>query len=320
MPVLKYRDLDGQFKPVSVGVLTGQTGPTGSQGPTGPTGPQGSAGPASTVTGPTGPPGGAVVMQGDYLISTNSAIVTLNAPSGTTEIPMNTVVATNGGSGVSLVGGFLQANRNGRYHFGGSIEFSGVAASSNILVELAVYRSGAIAELYTLGRYNGSSTAMYSVSSAFLTALQINDQLRLRVTYTNSTNLTVGATTARSWIFEAAGIIGPTGSTGPTGPQGITGPQGNPSTVTGPTGPQGITGQTGPTGPRGNQGVSGPTGPRGPTGPEGGPIGPTGPSGITIVNHGTDGFISRPDGVAVVYWIGTAFPENAFSYDFWKDD
>lgn len=41
-----------------------------------------------------------------------------------------------------------------------------------------------------------------------------------------------------------------------------------------------------------------------------------GGGGITVVEHGTDGSVARPDST-VVYWVGTATPTNGLDYDFW---
>lgn len=50
--------------------------------------------------------------------------------------------------------------------------------------------------------------------------------------------------------------------------------------------------------------------------PTGDPIpGPEGQPGIVRVHHGTNANVARPD-AAVVYWIGTAAPINAESWDF----
>jgi len=67
------------------------------------------------------------------------------------------------------------------------------------------------------------------------------------------------------------------------GPQGIQGPPGADSTVPGPQGIQGVAGV----------------------------------AGIQVVNHGAVGSTARPAGVPVVYWVGTATPANALTYDFW---
>lgn len=44
-----------------------------------------------------------------------------------------------------------------------------------------------------------------------------------------------------------------------------------------------------------------------------------GGGGITIVQHGTDPSVVRPAS-DLVYWVGTATPVNALSYDLWKDN
>lgn len=47
-----------------------------------------------------------------------------------------------------------------------------------------------------------------------------------------------------------------------------------------------------------------------------GPQGPAGIPGITVVSHGTDTAVARPN-APLVYWIGTARPANALPYDLW---
>ena len=63
----------------------------------------------------------------------------------------------------------------------------------------------------------------------------------------------------------------------------------------------------------GNNGGGGDSG-----GGSGGGTGPQGPAGIVIVEHGSDGGVSRPD-APLVYWIGSATPTAANPYDFWYD-
>lgn len=41
--------------------------------------------------------------------------------------------------------------------------------------------------------------------------------------------------------------------------------------------------------------------------------------GITMVSHGTDANVPRPDVPGVVYWIGPATPANARLYDHYTD-
>lgn len=42
-----------------------------------------------------------------------------------------------------------------------------------------------------------------------------------------------------------------------------------------------------------------------------------GPSGLTLVHHGTDNTVPRPEGAIVVYWLGTATPDNSEPFDLW---
>jgi hypothetical protein len=60
--------------------------------------------------------------------------------------------------------------------------------------------------------------------------------------------------------------------------------------------------------------VPGPRGFKGDTGA----VGPVGPAAIEIVHHGTDDGVPRP-AAPLVYWIGTAYPLNALSYDIRSD-
>ena len=41
--------------------------------------------------------------------------------------------------------------------------------------------------------------------------------------------------------------------------------------------------------------------------------------GITIIEHGNDSNVARPDVPGVVYWIGPATPANALFYDHYTD-
>lgn len=44
-----------------------------------------------------------------------------------------------------------------------------------------------------------------------------------------------------------------------------------------------------------------------------------GPAGIEVVTHGTDPSVPRPEGVPVVYWVGTAQPMYALPTDLWYE-
>jgi len=46
-------------------------------------------------------------------------------------------------------------------------------------------------------------------------------------------------------------------------------------------------------------------------------IGPTGLSGVAKVLHGMDANVARPTTADLVYWIGSAKPNNALPYDWW---
>lgn len=52
---------------------------------------------------------------------------------------------------------------------------------------------------------------------------------------------------------------------------------------------------------------------------EAGAAGATGPAGIEVVEHGADPNVARP-AFPLVYWVGTATPNNAETYDFWLDE
>lgn len=47
--------------------------------------------------------------------------------------------------------------------------------------------------------------------------------------------------------------------------------------------------------------------------------GPQGPPGLTVVEHGSDPNVARPDS-PLVYWVGSAEPVNAENYDLWKQE
>jgi hypothetical protein len=40
-------------------------------------------------------------------------------------------------------------------------------------------------------------------------------------------------------------------------------------------------------------------------------------AGVVVVNHGTDDTVARPEGAAVVYWIGFVPPLNGQNADIW---
>lgn len=42
-----------------------------------------------------------------------------------------------------------------------------------------------------------------------------------------------------------------------------------------------------------------------------GPTGPAGPAGLVKIHHGSDENYPRPDGVPLVYWVGSVPPLNA---------
>ncbi len=111
------------------------------------------------------------------------------------------------------------------------------------------------------------------------------------------------------------GIQGPRGADGAVGPKGDQGDPGAPG-VQGIQGPKGDKGDKGDTGPKGDRGDPGPQGIQGVPGPSNGPQGPQGDPGVTVVSHGTDGTVPRPD-ATVVYWQGTAVPQNAAEGDWW---
>lgn len=117
------------------------------------------------------------------------------------------------------------------------------------------------------------------------------------------------------------GIQGIQGPAGPRGADGIPGVKGDPGPqglagVPGPQGPKGDTGDQGPQGIQGPPGATGPQGIEGPPGPSNGPQGEQGDPGIIVVEHDADGTVERPDS-AVVYWIGSAVPQNAAPTDLW---
>jgi hypothetical protein len=69
----------------------------------------------------------------------------------------------------------------------------------------------------------------------------------------------------------------------------------------------------GPAGEDGLDGLDGDDGLPGDDGADGAP----GLVGITMINHGSNASYARPVGINVGYWIGTATPANATTYDFW---
>ena len=229
MATLKYRDpADGLFKLVQVGAVGGSTGPQGPPGPTGPTGTgtQGLPG----ATGPTGPTGGAVVVNGDYVIVKRTTDATWALGTVTTDIPMD-IEAAFLGTGVRLNTGWLRIAKAGVYQFGGSAVVTGLVNSNSIRIEIAILRGGTTLTTYTLGNttYSGST---HSASGASIYALQVNDELRLRITSTTDPTLgtpRIPAYNSQIWAIQGGAITGPTGpaGAGATGPMGPTGPTGS---------------------------------------------------------------------------------------------
>jgi hypothetical protein len=229
MATLKYRDpVDGIFKLVQVGAVGGATGAQGPIGPTGPTG-VGIQGPRG-LSGPTGPTGGAVVVNGDYVIAKRTTDATWALGTVTTDIPMD-IEATFLGTGVRLNTGWLKIAEAGVYQFGGTAVVTGLVNSNSIRIEIAILRNGTTLTTYPLGNttYSGST---HSASGSSIYTLQVNDELRLRVTSTTDPALgtpRVPAFNSQIWAIQGGAITGATGPTGPaiTGPTGPTGPAGS---------------------------------------------------------------------------------------------
>ena len=229
MAVLKYRDpADGLFKTIQIGAVGGSTGPRGPTGPTGPTGvgTQGSQG----LTGPTGPPGGAVVVNGDFVVAKRTTDATWALGTVTTDIPMD-IESVWLGTGVRLNSGWLRITEGGVYQFGGAAVVTGLVNSNSIRIEIVIIRGGTVLSTYTLGNttYSGST---HSASGSSIYGLNVNDELRLRITSTTDPTLgtpRIPAYNCQIWAIQGGAITGPTGATGPsvTGPTGPIGPAGS---------------------------------------------------------------------------------------------